>query len=511
MNVASAWDEVQELYRRPLVASITLHATLSDAQYERWRQDARRLMKLIDLDLPFWQKLAAESARLSFFLHNSPMGPKGALPQQMLGSSLMESSYRQSSSTAVKDALESFWASRNSLKSYTGSPFLAWLTDVYQREYRSGRSALILPKKAWIQPTKALTRSIPALRRIEVIDLSYLSSPRTYDRIFVCGALSLYSSALYACARAQEIEWALYSWMKSELPPMDQGLIEAPRALLEARVIGPNPKEHEHVRETENVDATGIWNISNAGACLADLAGGADVLDAVPAVELLLVDGSRTFAPLEEKISVATAADSWTPGTIWLNRKFGKDLSPDDFIIVRTYGDGDVIQQLANQLLGARASELRKSQALWKFKLADLRRTMSMDTLVGTLRRAGSLIADHQNVRNWMSPRHIRTQNKEDFTAILRITGLEALEPTLWLQMGDIVRAHVRAGMVLKNRLTSTLKKYSGSELLAAGRLEVAHSSGDSGCLVAIQIRSIGKQSEVREASLLRLIEPWHG
>jgi hypothetical protein len=484
---------------------------LFDPDYERWRQDAKRLMKLIDLDLSFWQRLAAESARFSFLIHNSPLSPNSALPQQMLTTSLMELSYQQHHTSAVQDALDAFWASRAILKSNTGSPFLVWLEEVLQRSPGLERPALMVAKKDWVQPTRAVTRSLVTLRRVDVVDSSTLSEPHPYDKIYVCGAISLFPPALYSCARARDIEWALFPWMKSELPSRDSGLTNTPRAAVRAKIIRRDVGVPDPEPNLEDVDATGIWRVADEDANPAQHVDEANWFDTVQAVELLLVDGSRTFAPLLEKISVATAVDSWTPGTIWLNRKFGKDLTPDDFIIVRTYGESDVILELANKLLGSTAPELRRAQALWKAKLVELRQSMSIDALVLELRRAGSLIADHQNVRNWMSPRHIRTQSKEDFIAILRVCGLEDQGPALWHQMGLIVRAHVRAGMNLKNQLTATLKKHSGSELLAAGRLDVAHPGGDAGRLIAIQIDAVGDQKEVREARLLRLIEPWHG
>lgn len=510
MSASSAWVGVEELYCRPLVARIEIHATLVDPDYERWRQDAKRLMKLIDLDLPFWQRLAAESARFSFLIHNSPLSPNSALPQQLLTPSLMELSYQQHRTADVQDALDAFWASRAILKRHTGSPFFRWLEDAIQRDLGFDRPALMVAKKDWTQLTRALTRSSVPLRRIDVVDLSTLSEPHPYDKVYVCGAISLFPPSLYVCSRARDIEWALFEWMRTELPPRDIGLASSPRPTVPAQVHRRNTVLGE-VSEEEEVDATGIWKLLEQAPESGQQSDETGWFDTVQAVELLLVDGSRTFAPLLEKISIATAVDSWSPGTIWLNRKLGKDLMPDDFIIVRTYGDSDVILELANQLMGSRAPELRRAQALWKAKLVELRQSTSLDSLVMALRQAGSLIADYQNVRNWMSPRHIRTQSKEDFLAILRVCGLEDQGSTLWHQMGLIVRAHVRAGMSLKRQLTATLKRHSGSELLATGRLDVAHPGGDAGRLIAIRIDAIGEQREVREARLLRLVEPWHG
>jgi hypothetical protein len=80
-----------------------------------------------------------------------------------------------------------------------------------------------------------------------------------------------------------------------------------------------------------------------------------------------------------------------------------------------------------------------------------------------------------------------------------------------WERMGIIGRAHIRAGMQLKAKLTAALRKHSGSELLAAGRLDVAYVGLDAGSLTAIRVDQIGEQKEVRDMNLLRLIEPWHG
>jgi hypothetical protein len=511
VNLGDAWVGSGDLYGRKPLASVQLHVALADRNYERWRQDAKRLINSIDLDLPFWQRLASECSRFSFLLHNSPISPSHTLPQQMLTMALTESSYRQSDSAAVQDELDAFWASRAILRHQVGSPFLSWLREVHSSYEGAERPALLVAKKEWIQPTKTLMRSLAGLRRIDLIDLATLLEPHAYGRIYVCGATSLYPPAVFCCARAREIEWALFQWMKSDLPPRDVGLIASTHKVSpHVHVIRPLMLEPESACDPNPVDASGVWDFPPDELNVDKNSREETWFDSVQAIELILVDGSRTFAPVLEKISVATAADSLTPGSIWLTRTLGKNLAPGDFIIVRTYGETDVIQAYANELLGAKGPNLRRAQALWKAKLQELRQTMSIDDLVSALQKAGSPIADYQNVRNWISPRHIRTQNQEDFMAILRVCGLQDQAEQLWAQMGQIVRAHVRAGMYLKHRLTETLKQYSGSDLLAAGRLDVSLPGGNSGNLIAIQIERLGQQLEVREGYLLRLIEPWH-
>ena len=107
---------------------------------------------------------------------------------------------------------------------------------------------------------------------------------------------------------------------------------------------------------------------------------------------------------------------------------------------------GDYIVPVADRVMGRAAKHARERQRYWKDKL---RAVVSREGLLATsvlLLDHGSQVANEQNVRNWMSYRNIRTQDKRDFIAIMRATGLEAETEQLWQEMGRIHRAHMRAG-----------------------------------------------------------------
>jgi hypothetical protein len=91
----------------------------------------------------------------------------------------------------------------------------------------------------------------------------------------------------------------------------------------------------------------------------------------------------------------------------------------------------------------------------------------------------------------------------------MRVVGMEAVAQETWEKMGLINRAHIRAGMVLKRRLTYALRQHSGLELLSSGRLDVDVPGIDSGSLSAIRIDVISQRLHVKDADLFRLVAPW--
>ena len=122
------------------------------------------------------------------------------------------------------------------------------------------------------------------------------------------------------------------------------------------------------------------------------------------------------------------------------------NLEPGMAVLVRTEGGGDYIVAAADEIMAKEAEEFRRRQRHWKRLLSDLVEKLGTPEVVDRLKAAGSKIANHQNLRNWMSLRSIRTLNKEDFDAIFRVIGLAEDADQYWSMMAVIDQAHGRAG-----------------------------------------------------------------
>jgi hypothetical protein len=95
------------------------------------------------------------------------------------------------------------------------------------------------------------------------------------------------------------------------------------------------------------------------------------------------------------------------------------------------------------------------------------------------------------NVRNWISPRNIRTWDYEDFLAIMRVTGLESEAEEYWSAMGKIVKAHHRAGKQIRDALLDQVRQTDLRKLERLGQMEVDLPGAQSGSLTAYRVEAV--------------------
>src|SRR5207253_1695103 len=75
------------------------------------------------------------------------------------------------------------------------------------------------------------------------------------------------------------------------------------------------------------------------------------------------------------------------------------------------------------------------------------------------------------NVHYWMSSKCIRPRKEEDFVAILTFAGLDARAQELWAAMGEIDRAHRRAGHLIRQMLLQKIADTSLEPLERDGEM----------------------------------------
>ena len=184
---------------------------------------------------------------------------------------------------------------------------------------------------------------------------------------------------------------------------------------------------------------------------------------------MLIIDFSRDKARRVVRLSVA-------------------DIEPGMFVLRRSSGGGDFIVDLANRILGVRKNYLRSRQREWKDKLRWHVLEHGYDETVRHLLSLGSLIASYQNVRNWISPRHIKTNSMVDFKAIASLTGLSSECEQLWDEMTEIRRAHQAAGAQVSKMLLRRVSRADGAELQRLGYVDFDLGAEDGGTLTAQRV-----------------------
>ncbi len=143
-------------------------------------------------------------------------------------------------------------------------------------------------------------------------------------------------------------------------------------------------------------------------------------------------------------------------------------LTPGNFLVVRTSGDGDYVELYADQLLGVRAEHLRGIQNTIREKLHDHVEHLGLGATAEILRKHGSPRANEGNVRRWSEPGHIVTKDFADFAAICQLIG-EPNAEGYFTAMKEIRSAHISAGQEVRKLLVQELRAADLRQLLREG------------------------------------------
>ena len=166
------------------------------------------------------------------------------------------------------------------------------------------------------------------------------------------------------------------------------------------------------------------------------------------------------------------------------------DIQAGDYVILRTRGGGDYLHPVADRFLGQHAQRVRTFQHEWKRRLSAL---VQADGALATsiaLIDKGSLRADENNLRTWMSERNIGPQDFHDFEAIMKLIGMEDHALEYWSDAELIRSAHMKAGMYIRGLLLKVVATADLSRLENTGRMEFELTSSEAS-LTAFRVRSV--------------------
>lgn len=170
-----------------------------------------------------------------------------------------------------------------------------------------------------------------------------------------------------------------------------------------------------------------------------------------------------------------------------VNRLPVSNIEPGMFVLLRIGRGGDYVVDVANRIMGNKATHARSQQRRWKDLLQSIVNTEGVPEVVSRLRAKGATHASDQNVRNWMSHRKIKPQDIADFVAITRLIGVEDESETLWKLMSGIDQAHKTAGQRIRKMLIQKIQQCDVWELQRLGRMDFSLPEVDGG-ICAIRV-----------------------
>ena len=244
-----------------------------------------------------------------------------------------------------------------------------------------------------------------------------------------------------------------------------------------------------------------IWNFERQlrGARIGTAAHPTDATETVPARYVRFAGNYYTFLTESHKMPVVTELVS---GRVHPNQKIPErtiaEIKTGDFIVFPESSDRELIQELADRLIGPTAPQVRKRARLWKEALQASRMTPEM---FHSAARALSRSPQLATVRHWIADSsQIGPHEKDDLVLIALVTNdrwLEAEIEDVWLDIKKLRGAHLSAGVRLRNVLLQRLPAVMGKVEETGTQVEL----DELGSAWVVQVDSIAADHEPRGRS----------
>ena len=246
-----------------------------------------------------------------------------------------------------------------------------------------------------------------------------------------------------------------------------------------------------------------IWNFEQRirSARKGSAASPSTATETVPARYISFIGDAFAFLTETHKLSVAT---EFVSGQVRQNQKLPErevaDIRQGDFVVFPESGDRELVQELADKLLGSEAADLRKFAHLWKDALWSSKMT------VGEFFQHAKEFGRSRHIvtiRNWFAdssqigPGNKSIDLKPDLELIALVTNYEPLEKNLDKVFEAIKRlrgAAISAGFHVRDVL---LEKLPG----AVGQVEENGTKidlGELGSAWVVQVDSVAPHTEFR-------------
>jgi hypothetical protein len=145
------------------------------------------------------------------------------------------------------------------------------------------------------------------------------------------------------------------------------------------------------------------------------------------------------------------------------------EIGAGDALLFSAEGGGDMVAEVADQLLGDETARLRNIQRAWKSALGMKVASNGFTQVSRDLRDRGSRIASRANIRHWCSMWNIGPGTSRSFDAILSYCGLEDRRDEIFEATGLIRNAHRKAGAELSKILRERMIGVSLERLYSEG------------------------------------------
>ena len=464
-------------------------------------RDFKRRLGECRLD-PYWKPLLRVIGQYRFdhcaaplpFDHNATR-----LRDDLLGLKRHLNSCHQIFPDFAKPALELIESMSLLIASSSNNPLLEVVSSI-QASKKTGRTAMLVKEARLIPLTEEILKAVGDLRRVAVIGVNGVQGAVCFDRLIVIGPTRWFPSYVFTSPRALEIDIVTYKWM-NDTPDIHPIFFDSSQQTTEM-MPGWNDQGHKDneidlqsmINPEEIIPSINWGQISHR---FDDRKYSPELSDETEEVEarLYVLHGAKATYLDANEASRTTVIDIERRSKPLVRRIPNHLITVDTFILLRTSGGGEYLIPKANQLLGEHATGVREAQRRWKSLLREAVQHSSLAEVVAALKAQGSSLANEPNVRNWMSYRSIKTEDKREFQAILSLVGLAEESDEYWRKMSMIDSAHRRAGQLIRRMLLNEVLAADIERLEKLGRMDFELPDAYAGSVTAFRIEVISPET----------------
>ncbi|MFZ5573018.1 MAG: hypothetical protein ACOZF0_21670 [Thermodesulfobacteriota bacterium] len=396
------------------------------------------------------------------------------------------------------------------LSSETVSPFIVTLEQIHQQ---GGELSVVLRNPRMNQAVVDFFSRKVNLRNARVLSPSQLRNGHLCHLLAAIGPCGWFPEHVFSAPRAVAVHVISLRWIRDPWKPGPVFLHELDTSGKRSRNhrIGMMPSISDKTSLEEN-SPTDIFPVDLLPPCPSfghnerSMAGQSNTSEETVPARLCHLSGQRASFVATYDGSSTLIIDTSETGNAVVRRIPAEELEPGHYLLLRTSGGGDLIAPLADRIMGDLAEKRRSEQTEWKQRLISAAagrfgsvNCRELSAFVSAELQSRNLSQARQaNVNYWMSSKCIRPRKIEDFIAILTFAGLEERSQELWEAMGDIDRAHKRAGFAIRRLLLHKIGTTSLEPLERNGEMVFELSEEDGGTISAFQITEIiGEEYEV--------------
>lgn len=331
--------------------------------------------------------------------------------------------------------------------------------------------------------------------KINIVSPANLRESICYSELFCFGAPRWYPEYVFSAPRAKQIHLIKHKWISGRWEP--EFVFLFPYKPMDPKstriIIQDEPTEVGELILEDFLPRIDLKKIQdNATEQLINLVNDDD--EVVLAKLFLLENDWAAFLDTDESASV-DVIDLEEEVTKRVRRVQVRDIQTGMYILLRTEGGGDYIVPVADQLMGKFKEKARSEQRKWKALLREIVKLKGEKEIINQLRLHGSNRASSGNLAHWISMRGIKTENYEDFRAIMRLIGLEKESLNLWQIMNEIRKAHTRAGFKIRDMLLDQVNSADLDKLRRHGIMEFELADQSAGRLSAFRVKEIARET----------------